>query len=52
MKYIYYGLGVILITIGILLTTYYPIGGWELVSFMLGLMLFSKGREYSGNKES
>ena len=52
MKYIYYGLGVILITIGILLTTYYPIGGWELVSFMLGLMLFSKGRAKNENNKS
>ena len=34
-----------LIIPGLILTIYNPIGGWELVFLMIGLILFSKGRE-------
>ena len=44
MKYFYYILGTILISVGVLLTINYPIGGWELVSYMVGLVLISKGK--------
>jgi hypothetical protein len=42
-KYMYYFFGISLIIPGLILTIYNPIGGWELVFFILGLILFSKG---------
>ena len=42
-KYLFYGVGILLIVIGVYLTQNNPLGGWELVLSVIGFILVGKG---------